>query len=143
MESEDNYFNVENAAELQAAIDAASEGDTINLASGTYDISAAGISINKPIILKGVEGTEIIGSICIQSGDVTINGLKFTSPVKIGGEEEPVCIFINTVVAPATSYDNITITNCDFTPTNKYTSDKGSKYKGIVTSSAGSYDNYR
>ncbi len=140
VESEDNYFNVENAAELQAAIDAASEGDTINLASGTYDISAAGISINKPIILKGVEGTEIIGSICIQSGDVTIDGLKFTSPVKIGGEEEPVCIFINTVVAPATSYDNITITNCDFTPTNKYTSDKGSKYKGIVTSSAGSYD---
>ncbi len=136
-------------ATITDVIDAANDGDTITLAAGTYDLSEPDSSgvfgdvlyINKPITLKGEEGendVEIKGSVRIQSDNVTVDGLKFTEPVVMPfGDPDPICIDINTG-----NYPNITITNCELAPNTPYVSGQaGSRHKGIVTSSSGTYNN--
>lgn len=70
---------------IQAAIDAATAGDTINVASGTYNEK---LTVNKPITLQGAGssttivdgaslGEAILVSISNPADDITIDGFTF------------------------------------------------------------------
>jgi len=79
-------------ATIQAAIDAASDGDTINVAAGTYD--EENILITKGLTLQGAgaantfiapSSTTDNSTIIVRnpSGDVTINGFNFVMQPKV------------------------------------------------------------
>ena len=99
---------------IQAAIDAATVGDTILVGDGDY---TEYLTIDKAITLKSVNGresTEIAGTITITADNVTVDGFTVTAPA--GYNESPVIHMINvadvnilnnTVVADATAYGAI------------------------------------
>ncbi|MFZ2984831.1 MAG: right-handed parallel beta-helix repeat-containing protein, partial [Candidatus Moraniibacteriota bacterium] len=71
----DKCFNT-----IQEAVNAAatSDGtDTINVAAGTY---AGNVTISTPLILQGVNGANLTGSITVASDGVTVDGMNITNP---------------------------------------------------------------
>ena len=134
-------IRVTDAASLaQALLDAEADA-VIVLQAGEYDMSTAAadsvLYVRKPVTIRGEGDVVFKGSVRIESSDVTIEGLKFTSPVIIPyGDAEPICIDINTG-----SYDNIAIRGCTF-ETEQYAASTGKRYKGIVTSGSGTYNGF-
>ena len=116
---------------IQAAIDAASSGDTINVAAGTY---TENIVIDKTLTLLGAEwgidptganwiGNTIIQSINadiytyypqIQASDVIVKGFKIT------GEKDSLYIGGGPGYNGVNALDNIEISYCELTGMNKY-----------------------
>ena len=132
-------------ASLGEAVAAAEPEDVILIQAGEYDLNTAAeipgivsggvLYLNSGITLRGEDGVVLKGSIRIQSGDVTIENIKFTEPVVLpAGDDEPICIDINTG-----SHSNITIRDCVF-ETEPFQRVQGKRYKGIVTSSSGTYN---
>ncbi|MHB1002699.1 MAG: OmpL47-type beta-barrel domain-containing protein, partial [Thermoleophilia bacterium] len=78
-------YDVNPGDSIQAAIDAASPGDTINIAAGTYDVSST-IVVNKGVTITGpagggavVRGTGgLLVVFQVSSSDVVIQGLTVT-----------------------------------------------------------------
>ena len=88
--------------DIQAAIDGASAGDTIQLAAGTYDVAAT-IEIDKGIILEGAGSATVRGTsdaarnvFKITASDVTLQDLAITlsDTYALGGELEDCLIGI-------------------------------------------------
>ncbi|HVS85878.1 MAG TPA: cadherin-like beta sandwich domain-containing protein [Gaiellaceae bacterium] len=62
---------------IQAAVDAAGSGDTIQVSAGTY---AEDVTVAKPVTLEGVQaGPTKVRSITITGSGVTVDGFTFTS----------------------------------------------------------------
>lgn len=136
--------------DLAEVIERAPAGSTVTIPAGQYDISdveipsegtpvgefdyAEPLHLNKPITLVGEDGAELLGTISVESSDVTIENILFTAPDIITFDIEPVCIAIN-----SGNYSDITIQDCEF-KTEPFGKDR-KKYKGIVTSGSGTYTN--
>jgi hypothetical protein len=106
-------ITVEESGSIQAAIDAAADGDVIIVGDGEY---TENLTINKAITLKslnGRESTEIAGTITITADDVTVEGFTVTAqgyyavPVIHMIDIDNVNILNNTVVADDTAYGAI------------------------------------
>ncbi len=105
---------------IQSAIQAASEGDTILLGAGTYELSEQ-LTINKAITLEGI-GTVTLKAVPDGSWS-TVNGSKHLLAIHAGTESEPVTISnmvidanneshaINTYDNAYGILDNVTIEN--------------------------------
>ncbi len=76
---------------IQAAVDAAVAGDTINVATGTY---VEGVSVNKSVTLEA-SGTPVVqGGFSIAADNVTVNGFTFEGGYTFPGEPNMVAIYM-------------------------------------------------
>ncbi|MBK5227887.1 MAG: right-handed parallel beta-helix repeat-containing protein, partial [Actinobacteria bacterium] len=62
---------------IQAAIDAATAGDTIQVCAGTYYGS---VNVNKDVTLHAASGAIVAGQMTVSSDGVTLDGLEITNP---------------------------------------------------------------
>lgn len=117
---------------IQAAINAASAGDTVELGTGIYEISTA-ISLNKAITLKAATGTSPIirntatitqalsvGTAGSLIHPIVIDGLTFQRLAL--GTEIRTAIYNN-------GYDYVTVQNCTF---NYIEPNQNAMYQGVV-----------
>lgn len=112
---------------IQRAIDAASPGDTINVAAGTY---TENLTVNKSVTLSGAGATSttIAGQIAVSADNVTIDGFTITNPSGKQG------IY-------AQDHSNLTITNNIVTDIGSADATTGGTNFGIaVVSSAAAVD---
>ncbi len=143
----EHLVNGTSTADIQNAVDSASDGDIINLGENKeYNINNDTISINKKIILKGENVTITAGATngafsIRQSSDVTVDGITFINPVILpsyGEKLDGKAIYVQ-------ASNNIVINNCRFLNyaygVEMYTTSnsvvKNSYFNGVTTSVSG------
>ncbi|MGJ3626795.1 hypothetical protein AB5I41_07815 [Sphingomonas sp. MMS24-JH45] len=105
---DENGMKVGEFATIQAAVDAAKDGDTILVAAGTY---AENVSIAKDVTLVGAHagqagtaagrGTDeaiIEGLVTISADGVTLDGFTLTKGAAFAGEEGPIQVYVDAYV---------------------------------------------
>ncbi|QIG48153.1 hypothetical protein G5V57_10705 [Nordella sp. HKS 07] len=91
-------------ATIQAALDAAADGDTIMLAAGTF---GGPLTIDKQVTILGADGAVISGGVLVTADHVTIDGVDFTGAYNFGGLDRPYGLFV--------TGDHVSIANAVFT----------------------------
>ena len=111
----EHIVNGTTTADIQNAIDTASDGDTINLGKDkAYNINADSIAVNKNVTIKAenvnITAESSSGAIKIRSSGCSIQGITFLNPNPLpeyGGT-------IRGVAITASASNNIIIDNCRF-----------------------------
>jgi len=83
---------------IQAAIDAAEEGDTIEVAAGTYE-EAVTVDVVDGLTLKSAEGPEVttIGNVSVDADDLIISGFELTR-ISGGSSADNMTIMNNRII---------------------------------------------